>query len=95
MLRTQVLYHLVGMEHIATDLAAKIDFGFTCIQRISLVSSLAQFEFIELRLLELHCSGTVLMLTPFCLTGHDNSRGNMSETNRTVGLVDVLTTSAT
>src|SRR5215471_1808035 len=89
--RAQILYQLVGLQNIGTDLVAPADLGFGSGRSIGLLFALLQLELVKARLQHGPGDAAVLDLRAFLLARHHDARGNVGDPHGRIGGVDVLT----
>ena len=85
-----VLGQRVRHEHVRADLAAPLDLELHALDVGDLLRVLLNFELHELGFEHLHGVVAVLELAALCLAGSDDAGGDMNETHRRRGLIDVL-----
>ena len=90
-LRAQVLHELVGLHHVAADLAAPFDALLGTLDLVELLALLLQLDLVELRLQHLHGLLAVLRLRTRHLALDDDARGMVVQAHGRLHLVDVLT----
>src|SRR5580698_1893469 len=88
--RPQVLHHLVGLEHIAADLAPPAYLALLPVEPLHLAPLLIEPLLIEPRLQDAHRARAVLDLGALVLADDDDPRGDMGDPRGRVGRVDAL-----
>ena len=89
-LRAQVLHELVGLHHVAADLAAPFDALLGTLDLVELLAFLLQLDLVELRLQHLHGLLAVLRLRAGYLALDDDAGGVVVQAHGRLHLVDVL-----
>ena len=87
---SRILNERVGHEHVVSDLAAPLDVRLVTLNVLDPVELLAKLDLKELCLKHFDRRLLVLELASLGLTSDNDSRGLMHDTDRGVGLVDVL-----
>ena len=89
-LRAEVLHQLVGLHHVAADLAAPLYSLLRTLDFVDFLALLLQLNLVELRLQHLHGLLAVLRLRARDLALDDDARGMVVQTHGRFHLVDVL-----
>lgn len=92
--RTQVLNHLVRVEHVAADLVAKTNRGLGSANLVQGLGTLLELNLVQASLEDLHARGLVLDLAALVLAGDHNAAGEMRHAHGGVGGVNALTARA-
>src|SRR5688572_1269572 len=87
----QVLHHLIGLQHVAADLAAEADFPLLAVELLHLAALLVEPALVKPGLQDVHRGGLVLDLRTFVLADHNETGGKVRNANRGVRRVDTLT----
>src|SRR5205085_5985755 len=88
--RPQVLHHLIGLQHIGTDLVAPADIGFGRVHRLDLGFARLQLALVKAGAQHREGMRPVLVLRSFALTLNHDAARHVGDADRAVGLVDVL-----
>ncbi len=86
----QVLDQLIGLQDVGADLVAPADVRLGGGFGVCRVFALLQLGFVQAGTQHVPRLGAVLVLRAFLLALHHDARGNMRDTHRRVGRVDVL-----
>src|SRR5205823_13956711 len=86
----QILHHLIGLQHVGTDLVAPADIGLGRVHRIGRRLATLQFRLIEPRAQHREGVRAVLVLRALALALHDYAARHVGDAHRAVGLVYVL-----
>ena len=90
MLGSMILDHLVRMQDIGANLAAKSDIALGALESIQFFPALALLCLQDASSEHSHRLGPVGVLRAFVLALHDDPRGDVSDPDRGIGGVDVL-----
>src|SRR5919107_1301055 len=85
-----VLYELVRVEHVGSDLRTPLDLGLLPALRGDLLLPLLALQLEEPRPQDPHCHLAVLVLAALVLALRHDARGEVRDPDGRVGLVDVL-----
>ena len=85
-----VLDHLVRLKDVGTDLATPGDLPLFSVLAIEFGALLVGFKLVDLGLEESHGQLGIASLAPLGLTGDDDPRGNVSEADSSLDLVNIL-----
>jgi hypothetical protein len=86
----EVLHHLVGLENVGANLAAKADLALLAVVLLHLGALLVQLQFVEAGLEHAHGRGAVLDLRALVLAGDDEAARDVGDAHGRVGRVDAL-----
>ena len=88
--RTQVLDHLIRIEHVAANLVAKPNRGLGSTNLVECLGALLELDLVQASLENLHARGLVLNLAALVLAGNHNAAGKMRHAHGGIGGVDAL-----
>src|SRR6516162_725536 len=90
----QVLHHLVGLQHVGTDLVAPADVGLGGLRGFRLGFAPLELALVEARPQHGPGGGAVLVLGALGLADYGDAGGDVGQAHRRFGLVDVLAAGA-